>query len=85
MRYSVYIIYSQSSDKYYTGYSHDIESRVAEHNMGATISTRNGIPWKLVYKEECEDKSSAIKRKNMIKKMKSRKYIEKLIKSKSVD
>ena len=85
MSYSVYIIYSKLRNKYYTGYSMDVESRVTEHNMGATLSTRNGIPWVLVYLEKFENKSSAIKRENMIKRMKSRKYIERLIKSKSVD
>ncbi len=79
MNYYVYVIYSQSSGRYYTGYSHDPEERLAEHNLGATTSTRSGRPWMLVYKEEFSDKPSAIKRENQIKKMKSRKYIETLI------
>ena len=79
MKYFVYILYSQSKDKYYIGYTGNPEERVLEHNSGATTSTRHGIPWIMVYKEECEDKSAAIKRENKIKKMKSRKYIEKLI------
>ena len=79
MKYSVYILYSQSKDKYYIGYTQDPEERLTEHNSGATPSTRPGIPWKMVYKEECEDKTTAIKRENKIKKMKSRKYIENLL------
>ncbi len=73
MEYFVYIIYSQCRNKYYTGYSHDPESRLDEHNMGATISTRSGRPWVIVYKEKCQDKVAAIKRERVIKKMKSRK------------
>ena len=79
MKYSVYILYSQSKDRYYTGYSQNPEERLLEHNAGATPSTRPGIPWIMVYKEECMDKTAVIRRENSIKKMKSRKYIEKLI------
>ena len=79
MKYTVYILYSQSKDRYYTGFTQNPEERLLEHNNGATPSTRHGIPWIMVYKEECVDKSAAIRRENKIKKMKSRKYIERLI------
>ncbi|HPF04342.1 MAG TPA: GIY-YIG nuclease family protein [Bacteroidales bacterium] len=85
MDYYVYIIYSSSRDKYYTGYSEDPDERLIKHNLGATISTRTGKPWTLVYKEKCINKSTAIRRENQIKKMKSRKYIESLIKSDGPD
>jgi len=79
MKYYVYILYSQSKDRYYVGYSRNPDERLIEHNLGATTSTRPGRPWVLVYTEELEDKSSAIKREGEIKRMKSRKYIENLI------
>ena len=82
MKYYVYILYSQSKDKYYTGYSANPEERVVEHNLGATPSTRPGRPWILVYTEEFDNKSEAIIREREIKKMKSRKYIKTLIESK---
>lgn len=84
MKYTVYILYSQSKDKYYIGFSHNPAERLTEHNAGATPSTRPGIPWIMVYKEEFSDKTTAIKRENSIKKMKSRKYIERLISEYSV-
>jgi len=83
MKYYVYILYSKSRDRYYTGYSSDPEERVVEHNLGATVSTRTGRPWILVYTEEFDNKSTAIKRETTIKSMKSRKYLEDLINSKS--
>jgi len=82
VKYYVYILYSQSKDKYYTGYSANPEERVVEHNLGATPSTRPGRPWILVYTEEFDNKSEAIIREREIKKMKSRKYIKTLIESK---
>ena len=38
------------------------------------------VYWNLVFREECDDKTSAIKRELAIKRMKSRKYIENLVK-----
>jgi putative endonuclease len=84
MNYTVYILYSQSKDKFYVGYTQNPSERLLEHNAGATPSTRPGIPWVMVYKEECVNKTAAIKRENAIKKMKSRKYIQNLISKKSV-
>jgi len=80
----IYIIYSSAVDRYYIGHSSNPEARLIEHNLGATISTRRGKPWKLVYKEKLADKTSAIKRENYIKRMKSRKYIETLIRNNSI-
>ena len=75
----VYIIYSIKTDRYYTGYCSDIETRIVKHNLGATASTRSGIPWKLVYFETFENKADAIRRELEIKRKKSRKYIEYLV------
>jgi len=74
-----YIIYSESTDKYYVGHTHDLDLRLQRHNDGWTRSTKFGIPWKLVYSEEYETKSEAIKREYEIKRKKRRKYIEDLI------
>ncbi len=74
-----YIIYSESSDKYYISHTHDLELRLQRHNERWTRSTKAGIPWKLIYSEEYRTKSEAMKRECEIKRMKSRKYIEDLI------
>ena len=57
-----------------------MELRIARHNDGWSKSTKSGIPWKIVYYEEYETKSQAMTREYEIKRKKSRKYIEKLIK-----
>ena len=75
----MYILYSEKLDKYYIGACTDLERRLYEHNIGHSTFTSNGVPWKIVYKEEFDDLRSAKKREMAIKKMKSRKYIEKLI------
>ena len=84
MQYYVYILYSQSRDRYYIGYTRNPQERLEEHNLGATSSTRPGRPWILVYTEESRDKAAAIRREREIKKKKSRRYIESMINSKTV-
>jgi putative endonuclease len=75
----LYILYSASKDKYYTGESHDPSIRLKLHNEGATRSTKGGVPWILVYTELHPDRTSALKREKEIKRRKSRKYILELI------
>jgi len=42
----------------YTGFTEDLDRRIAEHMRGHVISTRNRRPLKLVYFEEFQDKSA---------------------------
>jgi putative endonuclease len=75
----VYILYSKKIDKYYVGACTDLDRRLYEHNLGHSKFTSTGIPWELVYKEEWEDLIFAKQRELKIKKMKSRAYLEGLI------
>lgn len=55
----------------YTGITREIEKRVVEHNTspkGAKY-TRSRRPVSVVYSEQCDDKSTALKREISIKKM----------------
>lgn len=54
----------------YTGYTTDMEKRLATHNSGkASKYTRGRLPVKLVYLEECEDKETAMSREWHIKQL----------------
>lgn len=65
----------------YTGWTTDIEERVKTHNSGTGAKyTRSRLPVKLVYSEEVEDRSAALKREAAIKKL-TRAKKELLIKS----
>ena len=75
----VYILYSEKIDRYYVGITDNLEWRLERHNAGWGKYTKRGIPWKIVYTEEYETKSDALKREKKIKNKKSRKYIEYLI------
>jgi putative endonuclease len=81
MNFSVYIIYSASLDKYYTGSCQDFSIRLLQHNAGRNKSTKGGMPWVLKYEEKYATNQQARNREADIKKMKSRKFIEQLISS----
>ena len=75
----LYIIYSKSWDKYYTGITQDLEDRLLRHNQGRNKSTRGGSPWTFIYTETFTSRSEAQRREYSIKGKKSRIYIESLI------
>ena len=59
-----------ADDTLYCGITNDIERRLAAHNAGVGAKyTRGRMPLKLVYTEQCGDKSAALKRELKIKKM----------------
>ena len=69
MPYLTYIIRC-SDGTLYTGWTDDIDKRLAAHNSGvASKYTRTRLPVELVYKEEFMSKSEALRRELTIKKM----------------
>ncbi len=65
----IYIV-ECADGSYYTGWTNDLENRLAAHNAGTGARyTRGRGPVRLVYKEECEDKQSAQRREWAIKKL----------------
>jgi putative endonuclease len=79
--YSVYILYSESSDIYYIGQTDDVEGRLSEHNSDGNNSfTSKHGPWRLVSSFETgNERGVAMKIEKFIKRQKSRKFIEKVI------
>ena len=77
----LYILYSISSDKYYTGYSEDTERRLLEHNTSErTTYTSKHRPW--ILKKVISignNRSFAMQVEKAIKKTKSRLIVEKII------
>jgi putative endonuclease len=75
----VYVIQSELDGSFYTGHTHDPQLRVIHHNDGWTRSTKGKRPWKLLYTEHYGSKAEAVRRELQIKRMKSREYIERII------
>ena len=57
-----YILYSETTQHYYIGHTHDLTLRLERHNEGWSRSTKSGAPWRIVYFEEYYTKSEANKR-----------------------
>ena len=65
----VYIL-ECSDGNLYTGWTTDLKRRIDTHNSGrGSKCVRGRLPVKLIYFEEYETKSQAMKREAMIKKM----------------
>lgn len=80
MIYSVYILYSESLDKYYVGHTGEkIEIRLRKHLSDHSGFTAKVKDWKIVFAENFSSKAEAYQREMNIKKRKSRRYIESII------
>jgi len=77
--FTLYILDSESMDRFYVGYTNDLQRRMSEHNRQKKKFTDKGIPWKIVYTEKYSSKKEARSRELFIKRMKSRKFICDLI------
>ena len=79
--YFVYILHSKSLDKYYIGCTSDLEDRLKKHNSNYGGFTGKRLDWEIRYTEEFPSKIEALKREKEIKSWKSRKMVERLIRS----
>lgn len=66
-------------NSYYIGSTDNLELRLKYHSSGKVKSTKSKLPIQLVYKEYFPTKSEAQKKEYKIKKWKSRKMIEVLL------
>jgi putative endonuclease len=78
--YFVYILFSESHQRYYVGHSDNVEKRLSDHNKGKVRSTKAFKPWIVVYSESYNTKSEAYRREMQIKSYKSGEAFKKLIK-----
>ena len=77
----LYILYSISADKYYVGYTNNVEVRLFQHNYSQrTTYTGKHRPW--ILKKAIvliDDRGFAMKIEKAVKKSKSRIMIEKIV------
>ena len=74
--YYVYVIQSQKDEKFYTGYTQDLNKRFKEHNSGKVSSTKLRRPFNLVYFEGSLNQKDAIKREKYLKTTYGKRYIK---------
>ena len=75
----VYILQSGVDESFYIGFTENLEKRLNQHNNGESSYTSRKIPWKLVYFEEYNTKTDAIKRERFLKAQKNKVFYHRLI------
>jgi putative endonuclease len=82
MPFTVYILHSIALDKYYVGQTINLAERIELHESKyfKNSFTTKANDWKLVGAFHCDSREEALFIEKQIKQMKSRIYIEKLIK-----
>jgi len=79
MAHYLYILYSESKNRFYIGQTDNLELRLRYHNAGYVKSTKPGRPWKIILTKSFPDRSSAMKEESRLKRAKNRLYPEKYI------
>ena len=79
--YYVYVLRSKSDGKFYTGFTSDLVNRLEEHNSEKVYSTKNRIPFEIVYYEVCFCIDYATHREKYLKTTYWKRYIKNRIKS----
>ncbi len=79
MEFIVYILFSETKNRFYIGFTSDMEQRIMRHNQKSKGFTGNVNDWKIVYTEKYDSKEEAYKRELQIKSWKSRLKIQELI------
>ncbi len=76
-----YVLQSLVDNKFYTGYTSDLESRLKMHNNGLVKSTKNRRPLKLIYFEACLTQQDALQREKYLKTTYGKRYIKNRLKN----
>ena len=78
--YTVYVLYSISKKKHYTGFTSDFESRFLSHNeLGTKGWTVRYRPWIIILQETFTDKHLAMEREKWLKTGKGRDFVATLV------
>ena len=86
MSHFIYILFSEKINRYYIGETHDTDGRLLKHNQNyyENSFTKAANDWKIVLKFECENRDESLFLEKFIKRMKSKKFIQKIISNPSI-
>ena len=72
----VYVLKSLKDNRFYIGYTGDLQKRMNEHNEGLSKSTVHRRPLELVYYEACRNSRDAIHREKYLKSTYGHRYLK---------
>ncbi|MBX2829239.1 MAG: GIY-YIG nuclease family protein [Flavobacteriaceae bacterium] len=70
----VYVLYSSGFDRFYVGFTNNLDKRLSEHNSGKNKSTKAFIPWKIVHIENFDSRLEAREREKYLKSAAGRRW-----------
>lgn len=77
--FTVYVLFSKTANKHYTGFSSDFEARLQSHNIfGKKDWAVKYRPWKVIYSEVFSEKADALKKEKWLKSGRGRAFINTL-------
>ena len=81
MNFIVYILHSKKLNKHYIGFTENLYQRLDFHlnDEQSRKFTHKADDWKMIFSIECESKSQGLAIEKHIKSMKSKVYIENLL------
>ncbi len=75
-KFYAYILFSPKFNKHYFGHTSNLSKRIRDHNEGLSNYTKKSMPWELIYFEEFNSRSEAIKREKFFKSYKGYKWLK---------
>ena len=78
MKYTVYVLYSSTCGKHYTGYTSDLPNRLLSHNHLGKDWTARYRPWALIYSEEFITQQEAMTYEKWLKTGAGRDFVKKI-------
>jgi putative endonuclease len=78
MTYTVYILFSITHQKHYTGFTSNLEQRLLSHHHLGKDWTSKYRPWELIFEKKFESKSEAMQFEKWLKTGAGRDFIKQL-------
>ena len=75
LMYYTYIIESQKTHHWYTGYTNDLRKRLKQHKEDKVTWTKSRGPWDLIYYEACLNEEDARSREIYLKTGMGKRYL----------
>ena len=72
----VYVLRSLKDHQFYVGLTRNLPQRLQQHNKGLVTSTKNRVPFELVYWEGCLSENDAAQREKYLKSAWGKRYIK---------
>ena len=71
MKYTCYIIQSNSSGRLYIGQTNNIDDRLQRHNKNLNNATKNKGPWKIIFNKNFDSRPEAVMLEHKLKAFKN--------------